>query len=147
MLLLRPQTWGAPVAGGGVREDGGSEDRHVDDSTLPTQVSPANGLSRLPTPSPEPPPSVVRFAVPPRHAHTGSDSSDSEYSSQTTVSCISEELRQYEAPQGGRGPARQVIVEATENPVFARSSVSPRGGPPGPDPMGEPLAITGIWLL
>ncbi|CAK6434115.1 unnamed protein product [Pipistrellus nathusii] len=87
------------------------------------EVSPANGLSRLPTPSPEPPPSVVRFAVPPRHAHTGSDSSDSEYSSQTTVSGISEELRQYEAPQGGRGPARQVIVEATENPVFARSSV------------------------
>lgn len=95
------------------------------------QVSPANGLSRLPTPSPEPPPSVVRFAVPPRHANTGSDSSDSEYSSQTTVSGISEELRQYEAQQGSRGPAHQVIVEATENPVFARSSVSP----PRPDPM------------
>ncbi|XP_059512390.1 protein patched homolog 1 isoform X2 [Myotis daubentonii] len=87
------------------------------------EVSPANGLSRLPTPSPEPPPSVVRFAVPPGHANNGSDSSDSEYSSQTTVSGISEELRQYEAQQGSRGPARQVIVEATENPVFARSSV------------------------
>ncbi|XP_070257028.1 protein patched homolog 1 isoform X2 [Myotis yumanensis] len=87
------------------------------------EVSPANGLSRLPTPSPEPPPSVVRFAVPPSHANNGSDSSDSEYSSQTTVSGISEELRQYEAQQGSRGPAHQVIVEATENPVFARSSV------------------------
>lgn len=88
------------------------------------QVSPANGLNRLPTPSPEPPPSVVRFAVPPGHANNGSDSSDSEYSSQTTVSGISEELRHYEAQQGTGGPAHQVIVEATENPVFARSTVS-----------------------
>ncbi|XP_025840036.2 protein patched homolog 1 isoform X1 [Vulpes vulpes] len=87
------------------------------------EVSPANGLNRLPTPSPEPPPSVVRFAVPPSHATNGSDSSDSEYSSQTTVSGISEELRHYEAQQGTRGPAHQVIVEATENPVFARSTV------------------------
>ncbi|XP_044612508.1 protein patched homolog 1 isoform X3 [Equus asinus] len=87
------------------------------------EVSPANGLNRLPTPSPEPPPSVVRFAVPPTHTHNGSDSSDSEYSSQTTVSGISEELRHYEAQQATRGPAHQVIVEATENPVFARSTV------------------------
>ncbi|XP_045695751.1 protein patched homolog 1 isoform X2 [Phyllostomus hastatus] len=87
------------------------------------EVSPANGLNRLPTPSPEPPPSVVRFTVPPSHANNGSDSSDSEYSSQTTVSGISEELRQYEMQQGTRGPAHQVIVEATENPVFARSTV------------------------
>ncbi|XP_046520156.1 protein patched homolog 1 isoform X3 [Equus quagga] len=87
------------------------------------EVSPANGLNRLPTPSLEPPPSVVRFAVPPTHTHNGSDSSDSEYSSQTTVSGISEELRHYEAQQATRGPAHQVIVEATENPVFARSTV------------------------
>ncbi|XP_019278986.2 protein patched homolog 1 isoform X2 [Panthera pardus] len=87
------------------------------------EVSPANGLNRLPTPSPEPPPSVVRFAMPPGHANNGSDSSDSEYSSQTTVSGISEELRHYETQQGTRGPAHQVIVEATENPVFARSTV------------------------
>ncbi|XP_023482785.1 protein patched homolog 1 isoform X2 [Equus caballus] len=87
------------------------------------EVSPANGLNRLPTPSPEPPPSVVRFAMPPTHTHNGSDSSDSEYSSQTTVSGISEELRHYEAQQATRGPAHQVIVEATENPVFARSTV------------------------
>ncbi|KAM7323078.1 hypothetical protein ACRRTK_018583 [Alexandromys fortis] len=86
------------------------------------EVSPANGLNRLPTPSPEPPPSVVRFAVPPSHMNNGSDSSDSEYSSQTTVSGISEELRHYEAQQGSGGPAHQVIVEATENPVFARST-------------------------
>ncbi|EPY78956.1 patched 1-like protein [Camelus ferus] len=87
------------------------------------EVSPANGLNRLPTPSPEPPPSVVRFAVPPSHANNGSDSSDSEYSSQTTVSGISEELRHYESQQGAGGPAHQVIVEATENPVFARSTL------------------------
>ncbi|XP_057579824.1 protein patched homolog 1 isoform X3 [Hippopotamus amphibius kiboko] len=87
------------------------------------EVSPASGLNRLPTPSPEPPPSVVRFAVPPGHANNGSDSSDSEYSSQTTVSGISEELRHYEAQQGAGGPSHQVIVEATENPVFARSTV------------------------
>ncbi|XP_057643013.1 protein patched homolog 1 isoform X1 [Chionomys nivalis] len=97
------------------------------------EVSPASGLNRLPTPSPEPPPSVVRFAVPPGHMNNGSDSSDSEYSSQTTVSGISEELRHYEAQQGSGGPAHQVIVEATENPVFARSTVvhpEPRHHPP-----------------
>lgn len=85
------------------------------------EVSPADGRSRLPTP--EPPASVVRFAVPLGHTQNGSDSSDSEYSSQTTVSGISEELQQYEATQRSGAPARQVIVEATENSVFARSSV------------------------
>lgn len=88
------------------------------------QVSPSNGRNRLPTPSPEPPPSIVRFALPPGHTNNGSDSSDSEYSSQTTVSGISEELHQYEATQGPGAPVHQVIVEATENPVFARSTVS-----------------------
>lgn len=91
-------------------------------------MSPANGLNRLPTPSPEPPPSVVRFSMPPGHMHSGSDSSDSEYSSQTTVSGLSEELRHYEAPQGAGGPAHHVTVEATENSVFAHSTVS---GPAG----------------
>jgi len=88
------------------------------------QVSPANGRNRLPTPSPEPPPSIVRFALPPGHTNNGSDSSDSEYSSQTTVSGISEELHQYEAAHRPGAPVHQVIVEATENPVFARSTVS-----------------------
>ncbi|XP_074993346.1 protein patched homolog 1 isoform X3 [Calonectris borealis] len=87
------------------------------------EVSPANGRNRLPTPSPEPPPSIVRFALPPGQTNNGSDSSDSEYSSQTTVSGISEELHQYEATQGPGAPVHQVIVEATENPVFARSTV------------------------
>ncbi|NXM42424.1 PTC1 protein, partial [Gymnorhina tibicen] len=87
------------------------------------EVSPANGHDRLPTPSPEPPPSTVRFALPPGHTHNASDSSDSEYSSQTTVSGISEELHQYEATQGAGAPVHQVIVEATENPLFARSTV------------------------
>ncbi|NWV35671.1 PTC1 protein, partial [Grantiella picta] len=87
------------------------------------EVSPANGHNRLPTPSPEPPPSTVRFALPPGHANNASDSSDSEYSSQTTVSGISEELHQYETTRGPGAPVHQVIVEATENPLFARSTV------------------------
>ncbi|XP_039199807.1 protein patched homolog 1 isoform X2 [Crotalus tigris] len=87
------------------------------------EVSPADGRRRLPTPSSEPPPSIVRFAVPPTHGQNGSDTSDSEYSSQTTVSGISEELHQYEGPQRTGAPVHQVIVEATENPVFARSTV------------------------
>ncbi|KAM8792428.1 protein patched homolog 1-like, partial [Eudromia elegans] len=89
------------------------------------EVSATDGRSRLPTPSPEPPASVVRFALPRGRANNGSDSSDSEYSSQTTVSGISEELHHYEAAQGLGTPVRQVIVEATENPVFARSTVAP----------------------
>ncbi|XP_062311501.1 protein patched homolog 1-like [Osmerus eperlanus] len=65
------------------------------------EVSPVDGRSRLPTPSPEAPPHAVHFSVGPRHAATsgtatGSDSSDSEYSSNTTVSGISQELRQYD---------------------------------------------------
>lgn len=88
------------------------------------QVSPASGQNRLPTPSSEPPPSIVRFALPPGHTNNGSDSSDSEYSSQTAVSGISEELNQYEATQGSGAPVHQVIADATENPVFARSTLS-----------------------
>lgn len=88
------------------------------------QVSPANGQDRLPTPSPEPPPGTVRFALPPGHSSNASDSSDSEYSSQTTVSGISEELHQYEAMRRPGAPVHQVIVEATENPLFGRSTVS-----------------------
>ncbi|XP_057404953.1 protein patched homolog 1 isoform X2 [Balaenoptera acutorostrata] len=109
------------------------------------EVSPANGLNRLPTPSPEPPPSVVRFALPPGHTNNGSDSSDSEYSSQTTVSGISEELRHYETQQGTGGPSHQVIVEATENPVFARSTVvhpEPRQHPPS-NPRQQPHLDSG----
>ncbi|NWZ80151.1 PTC1 protein, partial [Poecile atricapillus] len=87
------------------------------------EVSPANGQDRLPTPSPEPPPGTVRFALPPGHTNNASDSSDSEYSSQTTVSGISEELHQYDATRGPGAPVHQVIVEATENPLFARSTV------------------------
>ncbi|XP_030049507.1 protein patched homolog 1 isoform X1 [Microcaecilia unicolor] len=87
------------------------------------EVLPTNGRDQLPTPSPEPPPSVVRFAEPPGHTNSGSDSSDSEYCSQTTVSGISEELHQYEAHRVSGQPTHRVIVEATENPVFPRSTV------------------------
>uniref|UniRef100_A0A8C7RWD1 Patched 1 n=1 Tax=Oncorhynchus mykiss TaxID=8022 RepID=A0A8C7RWD1_ONCMY len=68
------------------------------------EVTPVDGRSQLPTPSPEPPAHVVRFSVHPRHTTsgtgtgTGSDSSDSEYSSNTTVSGISQEMQQYDLP-------------------------------------------------
>ncbi|XP_051964447.1 protein patched homolog 1-like isoform X1 [Xyrauchen texanus] len=62
------------------------------------EVSPVDGRNRLPTPSPEPPPQVVRFTMRPSHTTTGagSDSSDSEYGSNTTVSGISQELQHYD---------------------------------------------------
>ncbi|XP_063769817.1 protein patched homolog 1 isoform X1 [Pseudophryne corroboree] len=86
------------------------------------EVSPSNGGDRLPTPSLAPPPNVVRFPVFTQQTHTGSDSSDSESSSQTTVSGFSEEFHQYEAQRSGMAP-HQVIVEATRNPVFPKCSV------------------------
>ncbi|XP_053558394.1 protein patched homolog 1 [Bombina bombina] len=87
------------------------------------EVSPANGRDRLPTPLPDPPPNVVRFAVPPRQTQAGSDSSDSEYSSQTTVSGISEEVRQYETQRSAGAAPHQIFVEATRNTAFPRSTV------------------------
>uniref|UniRef100_A0A667XQS7 Patched 1 n=1 Tax=Myripristis murdjan TaxID=586833 RepID=A0A667XQS7_9TELE len=72
------------------------------------EVSPVDGRSRLPTPSPEAPPHVVHFSVRPRHTTTSgaaSDSSDSEYSSNTTVSGISQELQNYNL-SSARGRAR-----------------------------------------
>ncbi|XP_010217868.1 PREDICTED: protein patched homolog 1-like, partial [Tinamus guttatus] len=90
------------------------------------EISRASGQNRLLMPSPELPPDIIRFVLPPRHTNNGSDSSDSEYSSQTTVSGISEELHQYEATQGPGAPVHQVIVEATENPVFPRSTMVER---------------------
>ncbi|XP_036382837.1 protein patched homolog 1 [Megalops cyprinoides] len=93
------------------------------------EVSPMDGRSRLPTPSPEPPPHVVRFAVRPSRtaAGTGSDSSDSEYSSNTTASGISEELQQYDL-RASRGrpaqPAQQ--TENTTYPVSTAIQLDPR---------------------
>ncbi|KAG7223376.1 hypothetical protein INR49_032203 [Caranx melampygus] len=76
------------------------------------EVSPVDGRSRLPTPSPEAPPHVVHFSVRPHHttgatttSGAASDSSDSEYSSNTTVSGISQELQNYHLPSR-RGPPR-----------------------------------------
>lgn len=81
-------------------------------SLLTSQVSPVDGRSRLPTPSPEAPPHVVHFSVRPHHttaatttSGAASDSSDSEYSSNATVSGISQELQNYNLPSH-RGQAR-----------------------------------------
>lgn len=78
------------------------------------QVSPVDGRSRLPTPSPEAPPNTVHFWVrPPQPMATAttsgaaSDSSDSEYSLNTSVSGVSRELQNYnQAATSHRGPAR-----------------------------------------
>ncbi|XP_050973424.1 protein patched homolog 1 [Labeo rohita] len=80
------------------------------------EVSPADGRSRLPTPSPEPPPQVVRFTMRPSHTTpgAGSDSSDSEYGSNTTVSGISQELQQYDLqPNRGRSARLEEVRIAT----------------------------------
>uniref|UniRef100_A0A669E4A2 Patched 1 n=1 Tax=Oreochromis niloticus TaxID=8128 RepID=A0A669E4A2_ORENI len=76
------------------------------------EVSPVDGRSRLPTPSPEAPPHVVHFSVRPHHTTAAtttsgavSDSSDSEYSSNTTASGISQELQNYNL-HSHRGQAR-----------------------------------------
>ncbi|XP_023658699.1 protein patched homolog 1 isoform X2 [Paramormyrops kingsleyae] len=73
------------------------------------EVSPVDGRNQLPTPPPVPAPPVVHFAVRPSHGGggTGSDSSDSEYSSSTMASSISQELQQYEAWHSEGGTARQ----------------------------------------
>ncbi|XP_058718170.1 protein patched homolog 1-like isoform X4 [Poecile atricapillus] len=84
------------------------------------EVSPASRQNKLSTPSSEPPPSIMRFALPLGHTNNGSDSSDSEHSSQNTG--ISKELHEYEAIHSSLAPVHQVIIEATENPVFARST-------------------------
>lgn len=77
-----------------------------------SQVSPIDGRNRLPTPSPEAPPHVVRFSVRPRHAAAAaatsaaaSDSEDSEDSSNTTASGVSQEMQNYNLPSR-RGPTR-----------------------------------------
>ncbi|XP_069481804.1 protein patched homolog 1 isoform X2 [Ambystoma mexicanum] len=112
------------------------------------EVSVASG-NRLPTPSPEPPPNTVRFSVPPGHANNGSDTSDSEYSSQTTVSGISEEFHQYEGHPSSGASAHRVMVEATRNPIFPRSTVlhpDARCRPPSPRLCSNPASRSQLPL-
>ncbi|KAL6114032.1 ptch1 [Pungitius sinensis] len=76
------------------------------------EVSPVDGGSRLQTPSPETPPHVVHFSVRPHHttaattttSGAASDLSDSEYSSNTTVSGISQEMQNYSLPSHREQP-------------------------------------------
>ncbi|XP_066499783.1 protein patched homolog 1 isoform X2 [Hoplias malabaricus] len=86
------------------------------------EVSPVDGRSRLPTPSPEPFPPVVHFTMRPSHTTTpgtGSDSSDSEYSSNSTYSGISQELQHYEHQTSRGRPARpeKVRISTGARPV------------------------------
>uniref|UniRef100_A0A8D3E4J2 Patched 1 n=1 Tax=Scophthalmus maximus TaxID=52904 RepID=A0A8D3E4J2_SCOMX len=101
------------------------------------EVTPVDGRSRLPTPSPEAPPHVVHFSVRPHHTTTAtntsgaaSDSSDSEYSSNTTASGISQELQNYNMPSPGSGHRRS--ARQPEPPAY--TSVSPQGCDSGPQP-------------
>uniref|UniRef100_A0A672RRU6 Patched 1 n=1 Tax=Sinocyclocheilus grahami TaxID=75366 RepID=A0A672RRU6_SINGR len=93
------------------------------------EVSPVDGRSRLPTPSPEPPPQVVRFTMRPSHTtpEAGSDSSDSEYGSNTTVSGISQELQQYDLQ-----PNRERSARLEEVRIHYRSTHLPSSQDAGP---------------
>uniref|UniRef100_A0A8C1H3C5 SSD domain-containing protein n=1 Tax=Cyprinus carpio carpio TaxID=630221 RepID=A0A8C1H3C5_CYPCA len=97
------------------------------------EVSPTDGRSRLPTPSPEPPPQVVRFTVQPSHTTpgAGSDSSDSEYGSNTTVSGISQELQQYDL-QPNRGRSARLEDVQQQPPQHYRSTHLPGSQDAGP---------------
>lgn len=86
------------------------------------EVSPVDVRSRLPTPSLEDPPHVVHFSVHPHHttaatttSGAASDSSDSEYSSNTTVSGISQELQNYNLHSHGthRGDEQHCQLQAS----------------------------------
>uniref|UniRef100_A0A8C9X9X7 Patched 1 n=1 Tax=Sander lucioperca TaxID=283035 RepID=A0A8C9X9X7_SANLU len=97
------------------------------------EVSPVDGRSRLPTPSPEAP-HVVHFSVRPHHttvatttSGAASDSSDTEYSSNTTVSGISQELHNYNLPSQ-RGQTR--AEEQPDPPAYSSS----QGCDSGPQP-------------
>ncbi|KAM4576725.1 protein patched homolog 1 isoform 1-T1 [Odontesthes bonariensis] len=101
------------------------------------EVSPADGRSRLPTPSPEAPPQVVHFSVRPHHttgatttSGAASDSSDSEYSSNTTVSGISQEVQNYNLhPQRGQTrPEEQQYHLQTSRGRAARMEEGRRAG-------------------
>ncbi|XP_064827839.1 protein patched homolog 1 isoform X3 [Oncorhynchus masou masou] len=103
------------------------------------EVTPVDGRSQLPTPSPEPPAHVVRFSVRPRHTTTGtgtgtgSDSSDSEYSSNTTVSGISQEMQQYDLPatrgRAGRTEDMQYGIQTSRGRAVRTEEVRLGAGP------------------
>uniref|UniRef100_A0A3Q3R0V2 SSD domain-containing protein n=1 Tax=Monopterus albus TaxID=43700 RepID=A0A3Q3R0V2_MONAL len=89
------------------------------------EVSPVDGRSQLPTPSPEAPPHTVHFSVHPHHttmatttSGAASDSSDSEYSFNSAASGISQE------PQNCNLPARREQTRAEEQQYHLQTSRS-----------------------
>ncbi|XP_062854396.1 protein patched homolog 1 [Trichomycterus rosablanca] len=85
------------------------------------EVTPVDGRSRLPTPTPEPFPPVVHFTMHPNHAATsttgtGSDTSDSEYSSNSTGSGISHEMSHHDLQVSRGRTARAEEVQITTVP-------------------------------
>ncbi|KAG7456958.1 hypothetical protein MATL_G00241440 [Megalops atlanticus] len=101
----------------------------------PAEVTPADNGSRLPTPSPEPLPPPMnhhgyyggRYPRGPRH-HAFSESSDSEYYSETTTtSGLGEEYKYcdrsaYIAPPAPT-PTSHILLEASKNPSFPKLTV------------------------
>ncbi|KAL0186863.1 hypothetical protein M9458_018533, partial [Cirrhinus mrigala] len=80
---------------------------------------------RLPTPSPEPPPQVVRFTMRPSHTTPGA-----EYGSNITVSGISQELQQYDLqPNRGRSARLEEVRIATGGRQGSRQVELPMNPP------------------
>ncbi|MBN3302338.1 PTC1 protein, partial [Amia calva] len=102
----------------------------------PAEVTPADNGSRLPTPSPEPiPPPMNHHGLytgryPPGRRHQAfSESSDSEYYSETTTtSGLGEEEYQYCDRSSyiippNPAPASHILLEASKNPSFPKLTV------------------------
>ncbi|KAL0966060.1 hypothetical protein UPYG_G00290300 [Umbra pygmaea] len=95
----------------------------------PQEVSPADNTSRLPTPSPEPlPPPITHhgyYAGHGRRQQAFSESSDSEYYSETTTtSGIGEEEYKYcDHSAYSTPPTSDILLEASKNPSFPKLTV------------------------
>ncbi|KAM9393764.1 protein patched homolog 1 isoform 2-T2 [Pholidichthys leucotaenia] len=112
------------------------------------EVSPVDGRSRLPTPSSvEAPPHVIHFSVHPHHttaatttSGAASDSSDSEYSSNATVSGISQEVHNYtlHSQQSQTRGEEQQYHSQTSRSRAARTEEDRRAGSRHQRPVRQP---------
>ncbi|XP_033861066.3 protein patched homolog 1 isoform X1 [Acipenser ruthenus] len=102
----------------------------------PAEVTPADNGSRLPTPSPEPmPPPMNHHGLytgrypPGRRHHAFSESSDSEYYSETTTtSGLGDEEYQYCDQSAyiippANAPPSHILLEASKNPSFPKLTI------------------------
>ncbi|MGH0143604.1 UNVERIFIED_CONTAM: hypothetical protein FKN15_003678 [Acipenser sinensis] len=102
----------------------------------PAEVTPADNGSRLPTPSPEPmPPPMNHHGLytgrypPGRRHHAFSESSDSEYYSETTTTLgLGDEEYQYcdrsaYVIPSANAPPSHILLEASKNPSFPKLTI------------------------